>query len=118
MGDLINTEIIDSLKSLGMASDDKPFINEIIELYFAEVPSLLLKIKTAVDNLDFQTLQVEAHTFKGASANIGAAGVSAICSLLEQKAKTVSSEGLIDDFKNLEDILEVTKKEFDKILSN
>jgi HPt (histidine-containing phosphotransfer) domain-containing protein len=117
MGDLINLEIVDSLKSLGMAADDKPFVNEIIELYFAEVPSLLTKIKTAIDNLDFQTLKVEAHTFKGASANVGASGVSAICSTLEQKAKSDSGEGLQEDYKNLEALLEVTKIEFDKILS-
>lgn len=118
MGDLINLEIVDSLKSLGMAADDKPFVNEIVELYFAEVPSLLEKIKTAIDNLDFQTLQVEAHTFKGASANIGASSVSLKCSDLEQKAKAGSNEGLHEDINDLESLLEVTKSEFDKILSN
>ncbi len=118
MSELIKMEIVDSLKSLGMSADDKPFINEIVELYFAEVPSLLSKIKAAIDNLDFQTLQVEAHTFKGASANIGAAGVSGICATLEQKAKSAANEGLQDDFKELESLLEVTKTEFDKILSN
>lgn len=117
MNDLIKLEIIDSLKSLGMSADSKPFVNEIIELYFAEVPSLLSKIKSAIENLDFQTLQVEAHTFKGASANIGAAGVSGKCADIEQKAKSRIKEGLVDDLKELESLLEDTKIEFDKILS-
>ena len=79
---LLDLSTIENLKSLGNEGDT-PFINTIVELYFQESERLINEITENSKQNSFHQLQMNAHTLKGSSANIGAVAFSAICKEIE-----------------------------------
>jgi len=62
-------------------------LKEILQAYLDSAPDLLIKIEQALQNNDAATLQLNAHSLKGSSANIGATTLPSVCAELEQMAK-------------------------------
>ena len=61
-------------------------LNELIELFLADVPPQLVALREAVEADDAHSVERIAHTLKGSSANLGATEMVAICSELEDVA--------------------------------
>ena len=59
-------------------------LEELIELFLADVPPQLVALRKAVDAGDAHSVERIAHTLKGSSANIGAVRMQALCTELEE----------------------------------
>ena len=67
-------------------------IREVVAMFIAEVPQRLAVIEAAVANGDAPALSVAAHALKGASSNIGASALNALCRRIEEESReTVST---------------------------
>ena len=63
---------------------DNQFLAELIELYLADVPVRLQKLSQAVDTGVAAEIKNEAHSLKGASANLAAVELQQLFARLEQ----------------------------------
>jgi CheY-like chemotaxis protein/HPt (histidine-containing phosphotransfer) domain-containing protein len=52
---------------------------EVIESYLVESDKMILKMRQALNNMDFEQISAENHALKGGCATIGALRLSAIC---------------------------------------
>ncbi|BCN92423.1 hypothetical protein THMIRHAM_02080 [Thiomicrorhabdus immobilis] len=73
---------LDMLKEI--IGDD---LKEVLNVYLESTPDTLFKLEDAVASKTSATVQSQAHSLKGSSANIGANNLSMLCAELEQKAK-------------------------------
>ena len=81
---------------------DKDLANEILDEYMSDVPHKFNTLKKALDNGDARLIQQQAHSLKGASANVGAMA-------LEKTAYRIELAGKAEDLtKAGELILELT----------
>jgi signal transduction histidine kinase/DNA-binding NarL/FixJ family response regulator/HPt (histidine-containing phosphotransfer) domain-containing protein len=76
---------------------DAEFARELVELYLGDVATRLDAIDAALTEGDAPRLQREAHTVKGASANVGAVGLADIAYTLEK----IGREGALEDAPKL-----------------
>ena len=84
---IIDMTIIEALRDLG-GNEDPNLVVELIDLYLLDAPERIREIEEALDSHDFDLLERASHTLKSASANIGAAQLSALCSELEGMARS------------------------------
>ncbi len=100
---LLDFEIIDMLRE--MDDDDMPgFFDDIVTTYAKTADELIAKLSRAVEAKDCAAIRTEAHSLKGASANVGAAAVAALGKKLEENAKQSVTEGNGALFEELEQI--------------
>jgi hypothetical protein len=91
--DVFDREQIDLLLSLDDGAG--AVLTEIVGEFFATSDQLRTQLERAVGEADLEATQRVAHTLKGASANVGATGLSGICGLLEVLAQDQSLEELM-----------------------
>jgi HPt (histidine-containing phosphotransfer) domain-containing protein len=77
---------LDELRELG-GTDDPGLIAELIEIFLIDAPLRLQEISQALDRGDLKIVERAAHTLKSSSANIGATGLSKLCTEMEQVAR-------------------------------
>lgn len=82
--------------------DDRDFLIEIYTTYLTDCGERIGQLKAAIQANDDQKCAFTAHSIKGASANVGADGVQAIASEMEQAAKQSETAGLAGDFEALQ----------------
>jgi len=66
---------------------DEQTAREILEDLINQLPEMLDQINEAFNNSDFEKLRKEAHTLKGASANVRLNELSSLCLELEEASK-------------------------------
>jgi HPt (histidine-containing phosphotransfer) domain-containing protein len=97
----VNT-VIDKTGLIDRLLGDKDLAHEILNEFMADVPHKFNTLKKALDNGDARLIQQEAHSLKGASANVGAMA-------LEKTAYRIELAGKAEDLtKAGELILELT----------
>ncbi|MEA2206231.1 MAG: two-component system, sensor histidine kinase and response regulator [Blastocatellia bacterium] len=69
------------------ADGDPDLIVELIDLYLADVPLRMTKMREALRQRNWLQVKREAHNLRGSSGNLGAVGMAAIC---EEVERTVS----------------------------
>lgn len=74
--------ILESIREL-QTDDDPDLLHTLITMYLDSGGDRIAKIETAARQSDFKTLEVEAHSLKSSSANLGAKSVASICQKLE-----------------------------------
>lgn len=109
---LLDLNIIQGLKDL---SDDDSFFLEIIDLYKEQYPQILNSIKSTFSNNDLQGLSKASHALKGASLNIGAKELAAVCKTLEINSKSGINEGLDTLISQIENLYIQTINEIEKL---
>ncbi len=62
---------------------DEELANEIIGEFLEDIPNKLIVLQEALDKVDASSLQRDAHTLKGASANVGALALQEIAHQIE-----------------------------------
>jgi two-component system sensor histidine kinase/response regulator len=93
--DVVRPEVdMSALREL--TGGDAEFEKELVETFVSSGDQCLAEILSALHVSDFDTISKRAHTLKGASANIHAAGLAAAASNLESAARA-SSVREIDD---------------------
>jgi len=78
-------------------------LKDVLNLYMQSTPDNILMLREAVATSTISTVQLQAHTLKGSSANIGANQLSMLSAELEQKAKngdTDSMPGLLSKIES------------------
>jgi CheY-like chemotaxis protein/HPt (histidine-containing phosphotransfer) domain-containing protein len=80
--DSLDRSVLASLREL-QEEGEPDILNELIELFLADVPSQLVVLKDTVEAGDAHSVERIAHTLKGSSANMGAARMTTICSELQ-----------------------------------
>jgi signal transduction histidine kinase/CheY-like chemotaxis protein/HPt (histidine-containing phosphotransfer) domain-containing protein len=95
----LDQDQINDLRSLD--DGDGEVFASIIEQFLAQADQGRRDLARLVEEGDAQALARAAHTLKGASANVGAVAVSAVCAELEAKAKLAGLDGaagLVEQF--------------------
>jgi HPt (histidine-containing phosphotransfer) domain-containing protein len=72
---------------------DRNLLRDVLKIFLEETPSLLAKVRQAVDNADAAGLERAAHSLKGELAYLG---ISAIC----QQAKELEDMGRNRDLRD------------------
>jgi CheY-like chemotaxis protein/nitrogen-specific signal transduction histidine kinase/HPt (histidine-containing phosphotransfer) domain-containing protein len=87
--DPIDTRVLNGLA--GLQREGRPdIVNRVITLFLENAPLLLKELETGAANGDLALLHRASHTLKSASANVGAAQLSARCESLEAALRTGS----------------------------
>jgi CheY-like chemotaxis protein len=75
---------VDRAALLERLGGDEELLRDVVRLFLADCPDRLAAIRAAIDRRDADRLRVEAHTLKGAAANLSANHVAAAARALEQ----------------------------------
>lgn len=67
------------------------------------------KLKKSVEDRDYEQIEMEAHTLKGVSANLGMKLLSSNCA---DMVNAVRSE----EYRKLDDIFQMIEKEYDRLI--
>jgi CheY-like chemotaxis protein/HPt (histidine-containing phosphotransfer) domain-containing protein len=90
--DVLSVQALEQIRELG--SED--LLKEIVDLYLAESPPLVARMREAWQSGDRGALEMLAHTLKGSSRHVGANRLAAVLSDVElrsQKGTAISDEG-------------------------
>jgi CheY-like chemotaxis protein len=79
---VIDEKVIDNIRRL-QRDNSNSILRRIIGLYFENAPLQLQALQQARQQNDLKALQMNAHSLKSASANLGAAQLAATCRKLE-----------------------------------
>ena len=83
--DVLDLQALDSL--LNLVGADKISFGELIDSFLDETPTLLTRIREALEYEDKELLQRAAHTLKSSSRDFGATQLSKLCQKLESESK-------------------------------
>lgn len=76
-----------------LSGGDKAFEKELLTMFVEDIDNSLSQLGAAIVAEDVATVQELAHYIKGASANVGAVGMSKVATQLEKQAKTGNLQG-------------------------
>jgi CheY-like chemotaxis protein/HPt (histidine-containing phosphotransfer) domain-containing protein len=86
----LDQDVLAALREL-QDEGDPDVLKELMDLFLADVPLQLVVLSKAVDAGDVSSAERITHTLKGSCGNMGASGMEALCTELEQ---ILRSEGL------------------------
>jgi CheY-like chemotaxis protein/HPt (histidine-containing phosphotransfer) domain-containing protein len=88
---------VDLNRLLDASGGDRNFCQELIELFFSDSEKRMLALEESMAKGSVEEVRAQAHSLKGASANLGAGGLSKIFAEIENKA----AEGQMDQCAGL-----------------
>ena len=98
----VNT-VFDRTRLIDRLLGDKDLAHEILDGFMADVPHKFNALKKALDNGDARLIHEQAHSLKGASANVGAMALEKIVYQIELAGKTkdlIKASALISELDN------------------
>jgi CheY-like chemotaxis protein/HPt (histidine-containing phosphotransfer) domain-containing protein len=90
------------------AGEDPEFENELLELFLEDQQERVENLRDLIQQEDYPLLQREAHTLKGASANLGISSLQRAALLLETAVKE-------EKWGELQERAQVVETEFDRV---
>src|SRR5947209_20244814 len=69
--------VLDEGDLLARLNGDTQLLNEVLELFLQQLPTMLANLRKAVSSNDPEEVRMAAHALKGSAANISAVSVSA-----------------------------------------
>jgi HPt (histidine-containing phosphotransfer) domain-containing protein len=103
-----NDMVFDINFALRQAGGDKQVLNEVITILMEEIPKRLKQIKEAIEKNDAATVNISAHTIKGAVSNFKAESVCEAAFRLEKIGES-------EDLSQAESVFEVLKTEWERL---
>ncbi|MEC9281813.1 MAG: Hpt domain-containing protein [Bdellovibrionota bacterium] len=97
---------------------DKNFLKQLIDIYKEDCEERLVTIKNAIEAKSSSDLYREAHTFKGASSNLGAIQATKLSANLENLGRDESFENSENIYENLKEIYHNTVIELENFLNS
>ncbi len=85
-----------------LAGGDKTFEKELLQMFISDTENSLSQLATAISMENQTAIQELAHYIKGASANVGAVGMSAAAAKLEMLAQKGSLRSAPDNLIKLQ----------------
>jgi HPt (histidine-containing phosphotransfer) domain-containing protein len=107
--EILDPSIVNELLEVG----DAEFLQDLFETYIEDAHEKIDGITQAMTTGDAQQLGRLAHTFKGASGNIGAIQLSHIAEQLQQMGYNNNLDGVekvVNELKELYKLVEITMK--------
>lgn len=103
----ISKQLVSFNRSIALerVGGDEELLREVAEIYLAEYPPLLDKIRSAVSTRDGDALQRSAHTLKGSLAILGAEPAAALALSLESQGRQNRLDSAEDVLSHLEEEL-------------
>lgn len=90
---VIDQESLDRVRQ--MQREGQPdILTKLIDVYLASSPELIEKLQAALKENDLAAIELNVHTLKSSSANLGALDYSALCAEAEQAAREGGSATL------------------------
>ncbi len=99
---------LDIKSVLQRVNGDRELLTEMLEEFMNYLPEQIDKLRTAVRQGDFQLVERESHSLKGASGNLGAKRIVDLASSLELL-------GRANDLSDAGEIIDKLKKEFENL---
>ena len=93
-----------------LSGGDRAFQKELLQLFVADTDNSLSQLATAISTENPSAVQALAHYIKGASANIGAVGMSRTAAQLERLAKTENLKPAPTSLRQLQILHEEVKR--------
>jgi two-component system, sensor histidine kinase and response regulator len=88
---ILDRQVLDKLSA--MRTNGRPeLLERTINVYLAESPKLVQKLKQAASANDAPAIVLSAHSLKSCSANVGATALSRYCGELEASARRADTE--------------------------
>ncbi len=85
---------LDLAEALARTGGDQDFLRELLEMLVDDVPGRITSIRQAVAQQDADTVRAEAHTLKGAAANLAAARLAELALAVEQCGRSGELDGV------------------------
>ncbi len=99
-------DVLDRASLLDTLDGDAETWNEILALFLEHAPKQMATLKQALDTNDAARLEQQAHTIKGAAANVGAGRMRDCAARLEDAGREQKLENATETFGELEDEFE------------
>jgi len=103
-------EVFDPASLLKRVMDDKALAKTILDEFIAETPARIATLRSAVERGDADLLRREAHTLKGASANLSANGLRNVAAEMEETGRDGNLEKASTLLPQIEEHLELLKE--------
>ena len=100
---LLDQEALDEIRGLSYDGMPNP-LNNYIEIFLRNAPTLLDAIRSAVIAKDASGLVIPAHSLKSDSANLGAKGMANYCRQLEEMGRTATISDANEVLVSLENV--------------
>lgn len=85
-----------------LAGGDKAFEKELLQMFVGDTENSLQQLAVAISTENQIAVQELAHYIKGASANVGATGMSRVAAQLENMAKEGNLMGAAKNLKQMQ----------------
>lgn len=108
---LIDDQTIANLRELG-----EDVLKELVDLYLEDAPKQISSIELSLKQMDSEGLRRSAHSLKGASANLGANDLAALCLKMETQGKLKDFSGTEQLLNDINACLKKTSVEMKKLL--
>jgi HPt (histidine-containing phosphotransfer) domain-containing protein len=112
-GQVDSAPVLDLPDVLARVGHDEELLNELFDLFLADTPHQMARLEKALAEEDIILAERQAHSLKGASANIGGARMQQAAKAVEYAArqKNLQEAGrfyrnLVEEFGNLRKALE------------
>jgi HPt (histidine-containing phosphotransfer) domain-containing protein len=109
---MIDTRTLQALRELGGEHD---LVRELIDLFLEDAPVRLQSMQAAVSGPDFATLELQAHTLKSSSANLGAEELSRLCARLELAARHADANACEQIVPRVREVYEENARELREV---
>jgi len=83
----LDPAVLDSLRQL-TPPGEPDVLGEVFQLFLADVPARIDRLRAAWHAGDAVTVQRAAHSLKGSAGNIGATQLAAVCSRLDELGRS------------------------------
>lgn len=83
----LDPAVIDSLRQL-TPPGEPDVLKEVLQLFLADVPGRIERLRTAWQAGNALELQRAAHSLKGSAGNIGAHALLAVCSAIDEQGRS------------------------------
>jgi len=103
--------LLDAASLLIQVGNDDQLLIELIQIFLADLPSLMQGLREAVESKNFSNLERCAHTLKGAISVFGAKSPIQTAIMLEQVGRMKGSEDPVRIYLRLESELNDLRKE-------
>ncbi|MBU1936791.1 PAS domain S-box protein, partial [bacterium] len=97
---------LDIAQALERFGDDREFLKEMIQEFLDYIPAQLAAIRKAVDERNSDTIEAEAHSIKGAAANLAAEAIRQAAYEIETMGREANLDGIENALSGLDQQLD------------